>query len=140
MKPHLKLNEKLILLELAASVKNVSSACEYMGVSRKTYYQIKKAYDAGGVEALERNNRKGPNHKNRIPKKIESEVLKFSLQAPMLGKNKVSATLKKKGFQVSPTGIRNIWVRHGLETKEERMIASGKFSGIAARMNHVGKQ
>jgi len=38
----LKIREKLILLELAAYRKNVAAACEYMGVGRKTYYQIKK--------------------------------------------------------------------------------------------------
>lgn len=43
MKSHLKLKEKLILLEIAAYTKNISVACAYMGVSRKTYYWIKKA-------------------------------------------------------------------------------------------------
>lgn len=76
MKPHLKLKEKLILLELTAFIKNVSIACEYMGVSRKTYYQVKKAYDAGGFEALERKNRKGPNQ-TIIPKKWNWTCLSF---------------------------------------------------------------
>ncbi len=42
MKPKLEIKEKLMLLELAAFGKNISAACIYMGVSRKTYYQIKK--------------------------------------------------------------------------------------------------
>ena len=74
----MKLKEKLTLLEIAAFTKNVSTACEYMEVSRKTYYQIKKAYDAGGIEALERKNRKVLNYKNRVPRDVEAEVLKFS--------------------------------------------------------------
>lgn len=121
MKSHLKLKEKLILLEIAAFTKNISAACDYMGVSRKTYYQIKNAHDAGGVEALETRSKKRPNYKNRVPKDVESEVLKFSLREPALGKNKVSVALKENGIQVSPTGVRNIWLRHSMETKRKRI-------------------
>lgn len=73
MKPHLKLKEKLILLEIAGYTKNVSVACEYMGVSRKTYYRIKKAYDKGGVETLAKKSRKVPNRKNVYPKRLKGQ-------------------------------------------------------------------
>ena len=89
MKSHLKLKEKLILLEIAAS-KNISVACASMGVSRKTYYRIKKAYDKGGVEALTEKSRKVFTLKNRVSKKVERAVLKFSLEDPTLGKKKMS--------------------------------------------------
>ena len=64
MSSTLKIREKLMLLELADLCNNVSAACEYMGISRKTYYQIKKAFDEGGVEALARKSRRVPNVKN----------------------------------------------------------------------------
>lgn len=98
MSPKLKIKDKLILLELADLSKNVSVACEYMGVSRKTYYQIKKAFDEGGVEALARKSRRVPNVNNRVPEPIEQEVLKLSREDPLLGKKKISRILKERGL------------------------------------------
>jgi transposase len=115
MKPKLKVKEKLMLLELAAYGKNVSAACEYMGVSRKTYYQIKKAYDEGGVKALASKNRRVPNLKNRIPDYIKKAVLRLSKGSPALGKKKASQILKNQGLQISPNGVMAVWKRHGLE-------------------------
>ena len=132
MAHRLKLREKLMLLELAAYRKNVAAACEYMGISRFTYYQIKKAYDQGGVEALAKKSRKVPNLKNRVPEEVERAVLKLSLEYPSLGKKKMSEVLKERGIAISPTGARNVWVRHGLESKEDRMIEAEKASQIAA--------
>jgi len=83
MKSKLKNQEKLMLLELAAYGKNVSAACEYMGVSRKTYYQIKKAYDEGGVEALASKSRRVPNLKNRVS---EHGVLSVSVHEIIHGR------------------------------------------------------
>ena len=73
-----------MLLDLAAYGKNVSAACEYVGVSRYTYYRIKKAYDEDGVEALARKSRKVQNLKNRVPEKMERAVLKLSLMGSNL--------------------------------------------------------
>ena len=53
MTTHEKLiHRKQSLLELAEYLKNVSVACRVMGVSRQHFYDIKQAYEEGGVEAL----------------------------------------------------------------------------------------
>ena len=122
----MKIKDKLILLELAGLSKNVSVACEYMGVSRKTYYQIKRAFDEGGVEALAGKSRKVPNVKNRVPEHIEQAVLKLSRRDPLLGKKKISKILKERGLEISPNGVLNVWGRHGLKSKEDRLSESQK--------------
>ena len=62
---------KLSLLELGSLLKNVSEACRVMGVSRQHFYDIKKAYDEGGVEALaEQTRRNKPLHKNRVSQEL----------------------------------------------------------------------
>lgn len=43
---------KMSLLDLAEYLKNVSEACRLMGVSRQHFYDIKKTYQEGGMEAL----------------------------------------------------------------------------------------
>ena len=85
-----------------------------MGVSRKTYYKIKKAHDEGGVEALSLKSRRVPNLKNRVPENVEKAVLKLSFENPSIGKKKVSRILREQGIQISPNGVMNVWVRHEL--------------------------
>ena len=87
-----------------------------MGVSRKTYYQIKKAYDEGSVEALASKSHRVPNLKNRVSEHIEEAVLRLSLKNPSFGKKKVSRILREQGNQISPNGVMNVWERQELMT------------------------
>lgn len=43
---------KLSLLELGSLLNIVSEACRVMGVSRQHFYDIKQAYETGGIAAL----------------------------------------------------------------------------------------
>jgi len=114
-----------MLMEMAAYGKNVSAVCKYMGVSRKTYYQIKKAYDEGGMEALDSKSRRVPNLKNRVPDQVEQAVLKLSKENPFLGKKKVSRILRDQRIQISPNGVMAVWERHGLKSIDNRVESSG---------------
>ena len=114
------IREKLMLLEMADFGKNVSAVCRYMGVSRKTYYQIKKAYDEGGIEALAPNFRRLPNLKNRVPEFVEDAVLKLSQENPAFGKKKISRILKEQGKSISPNTVRAVWKRNEMLAVENR--------------------
>ena len=121
MKSKLTIKEKLMLLEMADFGKNVSAVCRYMGISRKTYYQIKKAYDEGGVEALSPKLRRSPNLKNRVQEHVEEAVLKLSQENPTFGKKKISRILKGQGIQISPNTVRAVWDRNEMVSVEDRM-------------------
>lgn len=43
---------KLSMLQLAAELKNVSEACRIMGYSRSKFYEIKRAFQGGGVDRV----------------------------------------------------------------------------------------
>ena len=43
---------KLSLLQLAEELGNVSKACQIMGYHRDTFYEVKRAFQVGGVAAL----------------------------------------------------------------------------------------
>ncbi|MEM9558650.1 MAG: helix-turn-helix domain-containing protein, partial [Acidobacteriota bacterium] len=43
---------KLSLLQLAEELGNVSKACKIMGYHRETFYEVKRAFQVGGVQAL----------------------------------------------------------------------------------------
>jgi len=46
------IRRKLSLLQLAQELKNVSKACELMGYHRDTFYEVRRAFQVGGVAAL----------------------------------------------------------------------------------------
>jgi Winged helix-turn helix len=43
---------KLSLLQLAEELGNVSKACKVMGYHRDTFYEVRRAFQVGGVAAL----------------------------------------------------------------------------------------
>ena len=108
-----------MLLEMVAYGKNVSAVCRHMGVSRKTFYQIKKAFDEGGVEALAPKLRRSPNLKNRISEDVEDAVLKLSQENPTFGKKKISQILKEQGISISPNTVRAVWDRNEMVPVED---------------------
>jgi len=83
----LTVKEKLMLLELA-TIDTGSAACAYMNVSRDTYYRIKKAFQAGGAEALVPKYRRVANLKNRVAEEVEEAVLELSRENPDYGKRR----------------------------------------------------
>ena len=122
------IKHKTTLLNLAAELGNVSKACKLMGFSRDTFYRYQKAVAEGGVEALFDANRKKPNLKNRVDEATENAVTAFAIEFPAYGQVRVSNELRKKGIFVSPSGVRSIWLRHGLESMKLRLIALEKKS------------
>jgi hypothetical protein len=71
------------LLQLAEELGNVSKACKLIGYHRDTFYEVKRAFQIGGVAALVEQKR-GPRnpHPNRVAPDIEKRILDYSLQYP----------------------------------------------------------
>jgi len=124
----LNTNERIIkhkvgLLNLAEELGNVSKACQVMGLSRDTFYRYKSAVEEGGVEALLEADRRKPNPKNRVEPRIEVAVTQYAIDFPAHGQVRVSNELRKQGVFVSPSGVRSIWLRHGLANFKDRLKA-----------------
>ena len=115
------IKHKVGLLNLAEELQNVSQACRVMGVSRDTFYRVKEAKEAGGLDALIHKDRRRPNMKNRVDEAIEQAVLAFVLENPAAGQVRVSNELRKRGTFVSSSGVRSIWLRHHLQTFKLRL-------------------
>jgi transposase InsO family protein len=99
-----------------------------MGFSRDTFYRYQAARDAGGVEALFEVSRRKPNLKNRAEEATEAAVIAFAIEFPAHGQIRVSNELRKQGVFVSPSGVRSIWLRHGLASMKQRLTALEKKS------------
>jgi transposase InsO family protein len=120
------IKHKMGLLNLAEELQNVSQACRVMGVSRDTFYRVKEAKEAGGLEALLHKDRRRANLKNRMEEATEAAILAFALENPAAGQVRVSNELRKRGIVVSPTGVRSLWLRTGLQTFKLRLAALEK--------------
>jgi transposase InsO family protein len=114
---------KLSLLQLAQELGNVSKACKIMGYHRDTFYEIRRAFQVGGVAALVEEKR-GPRnpHPNRVAPEIETRILQFALDFPTAGSARVANELRLEGVNVSSSGVRGVWLRHDLETRTKRLL------------------
>lgn len=112
---------RLSLLELGEYLENVSEACRVMGVSRQHFYELKKSYEEGGLDALKEKSRRVPNPRNRVAPEVEEAVLAFAVEFPAHGQVRTSNELRKRGIDVSPSGVRGVWIRHDLRTMKQRL-------------------
>jgi transposase InsO family protein len=117
------IKHKVGLLNLAEELGNVSKACKVMGLSRDTFYRYKSAVESGGVDALLDQNRRKPNHKNRVEESIELAVKEYAIEYPAHGQQRTSNELRKKGVFVSGSGVRSVWLRHNLANFKDRLKA-----------------
>ncbi len=124
----LQSNQKIIrhkvgLLNLAEKLVNVSKACRMIGLSRDTFYRYYDAVEEGGVEALLEKPRRVPDYKNRVDEETENAVVDYAVEYPAYGQVRVSNELRKLGVFVSASGVRSIWMRHGLANFKQRLKA-----------------
>lgn len=117
------IKHKAGLLNLAEELGNVSKACKVMGFSRDTFYRYQELTQEGGVDALISRSKRTPNVKNRVDPTIEKAVLDYALEQPAHGQHRTSNELRKTGVFVSGSGVRSIWLRHGVESFKKRLQA-----------------
>jgi transposase len=124
------IRNKVGLLNLAQELGNISQACRSMGFSRDTFYRYQDAIQNGGIEALVDKSRRKGNHKNRVPRELEEASLAVALEQPAWGQVRASNELRQRGISISPTGVRGVWIRLGLETFKKRLGALEKKSAL----------
>lgn len=114
---------KLSLLDLATELGNVSKPCKIMGYSRQQFYEIRRNFQTYGSEGLldQLPGPKGP-HPNRVDEHVEDAILAYSLSNPTHGPLRVAQNLVLSGIQVSSGGVRGVWNRHNLLTRNERLL------------------
>lgn len=122
------IRRKVNLVELAQTLGSISEACRKLGVSRQHYYDIKKALREEGLQGLLEKARNRPRYANRVNDDVEAKILEYSLEYPTQGQVRVANELLKLGVSVSPGGIRGVWLRHSLETKQQRLKRLEKWA------------
>jgi transposase InsO family protein len=117
------IRRKLSLLKLAEELGNVSKACKIMGYHRDSFYEVRRAFQMGGVSALVEEKR-GPRapHPNRVSAEVETRILDYALAKPTHGAQRVANELRLEGMTVSASGVRGVWLRQDLETRTKRLL------------------
>lgn len=120
---------KLSLLQLAEELGNVSKACKIMGYHRDTFYEVRRAFQVGGVAALVEKKRGPKNpHPNRVPAGTEEKILALCLEQPTYGAQRIANELRLQNVDVSPSGVRGVWLRHDLKTRYQRLMRLEKHA------------
>lgn len=122
------IKRKLSLIELSQTLGSVSEACRKLNVSRQHFYDVKKALAEEGIQGLIEKARTKARTANRVSDETEAAILDYSLQFPTHGQVRAANELGKKGVAISPGGVRSVWLRHGLETKGQRLARLEKWS------------
>jgi len=123
------INRKLNIVELSEKLGNISEACRKLGISRQHYYDIKNTLEEEGLEGLMEKARTRTRRSNQIPLEWEEAILEYSLHQPMHGQTRVSNELKRtQSIHISPAGIRQVWVRHGLQIRALRLKRLEKWA------------
>ena len=75
------------------------------------------------MAALVEQNR-GPKspHPNRVAPEIEELILALCLERPTYGAQRIANELRLQNVDVSPSGVRGVWLRHDLTTRHQRLL------------------
>lgn len=127
---------KLRILNHGLESDNVSKTCRYFGISRETYYKWKRDYENHGEAALINSKPCPENPKLRTPPEIEEKIL-YIRKNYYLGQLRISWYLKRyHGITVSPSAVRNVLVRYGLN----RLPKNQRKRTIESRYKRYEKQ
>jgi len=63
------------------------------------------------------------------PSDLEAAVTSFALTHPELGQQSVASALRERGINISPSGVRYLWMKRGLETTFKRLKAIERRRG-----------
>ena len=115
-------HQKLSVLQLAESLRNVSEACRQRGVSRTQFYEYKRRFQTHGIEGLKDLPPIPKSNPLTTPPEQVERILTLSLEHPTWGCNKLCDSLALEGIKISYPTIQNILNKHDMGTRYERLL------------------
>ena len=115
-------HRKLSLLELAEKLNNISEACRLMSYSRSQFYEYKRAFQERGFEGLIDQPPIPKSFPNETLPEVKEKLINLSLEHPAWGPMHISDHLRLEGISVSPSTVRNIWIKEDMETRYKRLL------------------
>jgi hypothetical protein len=114
--------KRLTLLQVAERIRNVSEACRRHSVSRSQFYEYKRAFQERGLDGLMDQLPIPKSFPNETPADVKEKVIGLSIKHPVWGPLRISDNLRLAGVSISPSTVRNIWIKEDLETRYKRLL------------------
>ncbi len=114
--------KRLTLLQVAERLRNVSEACRRHSISRSQFYEYKRAFQEKGLEGLLDHPPIPKSFPHETSLEVKEKVIALSLEHPAWGPLRISDQLRLQGISVSPSTVRNLWIKENLETKYKRLL------------------
>lgn len=114
--------KRLTLLQVAEKLGNISKACRMHGISRSQFYEYKRAFQVHGFDGLIDK----PPIPGAMPHELSAEtkrkIIDLSLAHPTFGHQRIADQLRLESVQVSPSSVRNLWLKEEMETRYKRLL------------------
>jgi transposase-like protein len=111
---------RLSVLQLAEVLGNVSEACRRCGIDRKTFYNWRRRFFAGGLPGLEDHSHAPRHHPWATPPALEEQVVQLALDHPAWGCRRLARALGATGTRLSPVTVQHLLLRHALGQRAAR--------------------
>lgn len=137
-----KMDEKLKFVAKLLEGESMSNLCREFGISRKTGYKIYTRYKNNGLEGLTDRSKAPYKQANKLPKQIESLIVRFKKEKPNWGAPKIKELLLRKYPEIKPPAISTVHCvldRYGLvkRYKKRRYKAKGTKLSYASKPNEL---
>jgi transposase len=134
-----KLMERVLVLETAKQLNNVTQACRLLGVNRRSFYEWKRRYDEFGIEGLR--NKSGISSKNNLDySSIEEKVIGVATSFPFLGARKITDKLRDEEVEISSSLVYSVLSSKGLATRANRIRRIEQLCKNGLRITEAQKQ
>jgi len=117
---------RLSVIELAASLGNITEACRQRGMARQNFYEWKRRFQLQGFEGLKDLPPIHKTHPQTTPPEVVERMIELAFQHPSYGCNRLESLLALEGRRVSYVTIQKILNEHGLGTRHDRWLALEK--------------
>ena len=106
----------MMLLEAASSDESIDEIAKKYGYTREYFYQIKKAYEEGGSQALS-DKPKGPKRNYKRTEEIEKQIVRHRFLDPEANSEVITQKMKQAGYNISQRSVERTINKFGLQKK-----------------------
>ena len=110
------------VLELAKALGNISEACRRSGMDRTSFYEWRRRFAEGGIDALKDLPPIHHSHPQTTPPEIVAKIIALSMKNPSKGCCYLSAQLALEGISVSSPTVQDILIKHNMGSRYERWL------------------
>ena len=139
MRDRENIRDAMFLLILARQLKDEDLACRILKYSKDEFNRIKKIYEGRGQGAQGFVKELKSDTTEEVVSEYEQAVLRIYTEHPKMGQAQVIAALLQEGIRIKPEVVKEIWIRHGLETAAKRSAINRATNKVNSEKEENGR-